>query len=765
VTMTPALVETCVRLAREHAKGDFEVRIWANACDRDFDLQNIGIVSSYTNAGVVGPMDRLWRETDAEIVAFVHDDLEIYEDGWDLRIRARFAASPDCGLVGFGGACSIGREDMYTCGSEAEPTRGPFGSNLTSYRKEMTAAEVHGPRITYDCQVATIDGFAAVCRRTFLEKIDGFVKWPIVHHAYDAFLACMAKRHGFETWIVPIKMGHPWIGGTSQREDGLELLAKHGGNYGLFLKAQGMLREEFRDVLPFALPGVKHVYVDTAHIQPVYDNYFGAVTVSALALNPAAVFAIDILKRMLDGSIVEDPNTLPLRPEGYDPALRANGKDWPATAHTMVGRRRLDNFQACIEGALAADVPGDIVETGVWRGGASILARGVLKAHGILGRQVWVCDSFEGLPKPEVAQDAGDAHHTNPFLAVSLDEVKKNFDRYGLLDDQVTFVKGWFKDTLHNMNVQRISVLRLDGDMYQSTMDALTALYPKVSKGGYVIIDDYHELAACKKAVADYRAQHGISEPIIEIDGSGVFWRREKIWWTPIVKMPITLVIPTLTKEGASRTQRLVDVAMSGTRPPDKVFVIDNGGHFTKTLDGIEVFTPGKNIGVGAAWNEGLKRFPDWIIFANDDAEIEADTIEKFARAAETSDKGLITCDIGHGFPFFLLKQSLVRAIGNFDERFFAYFEDTDFLHRMKLAGQTQAKVGGAVRHSVSGGTSSREAKLTGVYEASAEAYAAKWGGPPGKERGPAQAVPGRKPAPGVNKDAWRWRRAGEKRR
>ena len=109
---------------------------------------------------------------------------------------------------------------------------------------------------------------------------------------------------------------------------------------------------------------------------------------------------------------------------------------------------------------------------------------------------------------------------------MSLEEVQANFARYDLLDDQVRFVKGWFKDTLHDAPIEQISVLRLDGDLYESTIQALDGLYAKLSSGGFCIIDDYHAIAACEKAVTDFRTTHGITEEIHEVDGTGVFWRK-----------------------------------------------------------------------------------------------------------------------------------------------------------------------------------------------------------------------------------------------
>jgi hypothetical protein len=109
---------------------------------------------------------------------------------------------------------------------------------------------------------------------------------------------------------------------------------------------------------------------------------------------------------------------------------------------------------------------------------------------------------------------------------VSLDEVKANFEHYGLLDDGVRFLEGWFSDTLPGAPIDRVAVLRVDGDLYESTMDALVNLEPKVSAGGYVIIDDYNGLEACRTAVDEYRKERGIDDTIEEIDWTGVWWRK-----------------------------------------------------------------------------------------------------------------------------------------------------------------------------------------------------------------------------------------------
>lgn len=239
---------------------------------------------------------------------------------------------------------------------------------------------------------------------------------------------------------------------------------------------------------------------------------------------------LDLLKRALTNFIYQDRGQIDNETRPFDLRLRGEGMDWPVVAHTMIGIKRLDALHYCVEDVLDRGVPGDFIETGVWRGGACIFMRGVLKARGVTDRVVWVADSFAGLPPPDVErypQDAGQDFSHRKELAIPLEEVQENFRRYGLLDEQVRFLKGWFRDTLPSAPVSRLAVLRLDGDLYESTIDALTHLYPRLEKGGYAIIDDYGSVEACKQATDDYRAAHDIEEPIITIDSSGAMWRKE----------------------------------------------------------------------------------------------------------------------------------------------------------------------------------------------------------------------------------------------
>jgi O-methyltransferase len=223
-------------------------------------------------------------------------------------------------------------------------------------------------------------------------------------------------------------------------------------------------------------------------------------------------------------------NALHSARNGTGQRSREFGLDWPAEAETMIGMQRLTSLQHCVQTALAEDIPGDLIECGVWRGGACILMRAVLAAYGDETRRVWLADSFQGVPRSDPENYQADkgirADLAAGILGVSEAEVRANFERYGLLDDQVRFLPGWFKDTLQDAPIDRIAVLRLDGDLYESTIQALDALYPRLSPGGFCVVDDYQAVKACEQAVTDYRATHGISADIVDIDGSGVFWRK-----------------------------------------------------------------------------------------------------------------------------------------------------------------------------------------------------------------------------------------------
>lgn len=263
------------------------------------------------------------------------------------------------------------------------------------------------------------------------------------------------------------------------------------------------------DVLPESLPDMRHQAVPVYGNSAYLDLLRQVLTRSLFIDNPAAK-----ADRERGG---EHPLYLGIR-EDYKPFLQAE---------TMIGDTRLRNIQECAEKVIREGVEGDFMECGVWRGGAAIFMRAILKEYS-RERSVWVADSFEGLPAPDAAYpaDAGDKHHTMDFLSVSIDEVKRNFSRYGMLDDRVKFLRGFFRDTLPGP-VEKLALLRIDADMYEGVTQALEAMYPKVSEGGYIIIDDYQNLPATRKAVDDFAESNGLRLDLHKVDWCAAYWKKD----------------------------------------------------------------------------------------------------------------------------------------------------------------------------------------------------------------------------------------------
>jgi hypothetical protein len=217
-----------------------------------------------------------------------------------------------------------------------------------------------------------------------------------------------------------------------------------------------------------------------------------------------------------------------LRGEGR--RLRAAGMDWPLHGLTMVGLRRLDDLQACVERVVANGVEGDLIEAGSWRGGASMLMRATLDVHGE-DRSVVVADSFQGFP----ASDAG-APVDHELLVAPLDDVREAFARLGL-DRGVEFVAGFFDVTLPSLAERTWALIRLDADTYEATRLALRVLYPGLAPGGVLIIDDYGSWDGCRRAVEEFRAEHGIRDPLEQIDFTA--WRWTRTSDEPVQRAPL----------------------------------------------------------------------------------------------------------------------------------------------------------------------------------------------------------------------------------
>ena len=229
----------------------------------------------------------------------------------------------------------------------------------------------------------------------------------------------------------------------------------------------------------------------------------------------------------------EDPEDLRLRELLLDPNLawvlsflRVNSRD----SHTLLHRESLEHLQECILELHRDNIAGDLMECGVYKGGASIYMRGVLAALGDEQRKVWLADSFQGLPEPNRDDDLKDAvvysylRDAGSFQ-VNLDSVQQSFAALDLLDDQVKFVPGWFHESLVGFD-QPLALLRCDADWYESTVDVLKHLYHLVAPGGYIVIDDYAPTFGAYRAVNEFREEQKITSPLVKVHEAVHVWRK-----------------------------------------------------------------------------------------------------------------------------------------------------------------------------------------------------------------------------------------------
>lgn len=242
---------------------------------------------------------------------------------------------------------------------------------------------------------------------------------------------------------------------------------------------------------------------------------------------------LNLVKRALMGYFDGDMDHL-------DVGRREDGNyssgELSANVFTMIGRKRLDSLQHQVGIVLKENVPGDLIECGVWRGGAAIFMKAMLKAYNDTERTVWVADSFEGLHPPNY--DKYPDEQRNPrvplweqsHLRIPLEVVQDNFARFELLDSRVRFLRGWVEDTLPTAPIYRLAYLRIDVDMYEPTMACLENLYPRLSVGGFCDLDDYPIMQPVVKAVDDYRNRMGIRDKINILQGyTGAYWQKENL--------------------------------------------------------------------------------------------------------------------------------------------------------------------------------------------------------------------------------------------
>lgn len=197
---------------------------------------------------------------------------------------------------------------------------------------------------------------------------------------------------------------------------------------------------------------------------------------------------------------------------------------------TLLTKSQLDLIEEIVVVLDELKVPGDFLEAGVWRGGAVILMRALLDAYQIKGRRVFAADSFSGIPlNTNAVNDPVDKWRDR--WAATLEEVRQNIARLGLLDEKIVFTPGYFADSLASLANERFALIRLDSDSYDSVQTSLEYLYPLLSRGGFIIIDDWH-LPGCRMAVEDYRARHAIGGEI-QVRSGNAFWAKHQDYGFP----------------------------------------------------------------------------------------------------------------------------------------------------------------------------------------------------------------------------------------
>jgi O-methyltransferase len=194
--------------------------------------------------------------------------------------------------------------------------------------------------------------------------------------------------------------------------------------------------------------------------------------------------------------------------------LRAGG-------YTMIGSRRARVLRRMARACDQDNVPGAFVDCGCFNGGSS-----VMMSSGAPSREVWAFDSFEGLPEAG-PRDPDRAHDLVGELVASERKVREAFARYAF-PERLHVVKGWFAETFPEAApaINRVGILHADGDWYESVRLTLETFEPKVTSGGFVVIDDYGYWEGAKEATHEYRASRGIHASLVEVDETAVFWRK-----------------------------------------------------------------------------------------------------------------------------------------------------------------------------------------------------------------------------------------------
>ncbi len=201
--------------------------------------------------------------------------------------------------------------------------------------------------------------------------------------------------------------------------------------------------------------------------------------------------------------------------------------------YTMTDAEKLYALISSVRYIDARAVPGAIVECGVWRGGSMLAAALTLRSLGVRDRDVYMFDTFTGMPPPSDADRyvtggsardhlATSTEDSTVWAKASLDEVERNLSTSGYPPDRLHFVEGRVEETLPGRAPGDIALLRLDTDWYESTRHELRHLYPRLVSGGVLILDDYGEWEGSRRATDEFLAEHGAELLLVRVSGARV---------------------------------------------------------------------------------------------------------------------------------------------------------------------------------------------------------------------------------------------------
>ena len=185
-----------------------------------------------------------------------------------------------------------------------------------------------------------------------------------------------------------------------------------------------------------------------------------------------------------------------------------------------------------VDRVIERGVPGALVECGVYMGGNIEVIIRALQRHGVNDRDIYLYDTFAGMPKPTERDDCAlggvalwEAHRTeadgdkgSDWMKAGVELVRQRLNPLGYPDKHLRFVKGMVEDTIPATIPDRIAILRLDTDFYSSTKHELEHLYPRLSPGGILIIDDYGAFPGSRMATDEYAAEHQLNWFLHRVD-------------------------------------------------------------------------------------------------------------------------------------------------------------------------------------------------------------------------------------------------------